>query len=79
MTPTPEPHICPQGIRVVEARFGVVLSKKGGIVAKLLPIFNLGGGGIIGDGKQYLSWVSLRDAVKVRPGMLAFGGGDKHK
>lgn len=33
---------------MVEARFGVVLSKEGGIVKKLLPIFNLGGGGIIG-------------------------------
>ena len=33
---------------MVEARFGVVLSKEGGIIKKLLPIFNLGGGGIIG-------------------------------
>ena len=51
---------------MVNARFGVVLSKQGGIIKKLLPIFNLGGGGIIGDGRQYLSWVSLRDAVRVR-------------
>jgi len=49
----------------VNARFGVVLSKEGGIVAKLLPIFNLGGGGVIGGGDQYLSWVSKRDVVKV--------------
>ncbi|EWM29457.1 nucleoside-diphosphate sugar epimerase [Nannochloropsis gaditana] len=53
-----------RGIRVVNARFGVVLSKEGGIIKKLLPIFQLGGGGIIGDGQQYLSWISLTDAVR---------------
>lgn len=53
-----------RGIRVVNARFGVVLSKEGGIIKKLLPIFQLGGGGIIGDGQQYLSWISLIDAVR---------------
>jgi uncharacterized protein (TIGR01777 family) len=50
--------------RVVNARFGVVLSKKGGALAKLLPIFLLGGGGILGSGKQYFSWVSLPDVVQ---------------
>ena len=49
--------------RVVNARLGVVLSKKGGILAKLLPIFSLGGGGILGDGKQYFSWITLDDVV----------------
>jgi len=53
-----------RGIRVVNARFGVVLSKEGGIIKKLLPIFQLGGGGVIGNGQQYLSWVSLTDAVR---------------
>jgi hypothetical protein len=53
-----------RGIRVVNARFGVVLSKQGGIIKKLLPIFQLGGGGVIGNGQQYLSWVSLTDAVR---------------
>jgi NAD dependent epimerase/dehydratase family enzyme len=64
---------------VVNTRFGVVLSKQGGIVAKLLPIFFLGGGGVIGDGRQYLSWVTLRDAVRVRwlgrGHLLLFAGG----
>ena len=50
----------------MNARFGVILAKEAGILAKLGPIFLLGGGGVIGDGKQYFSWVSLRDAVKVR-------------
>lgn len=49
--------------RVVRARFGVVLAAGGGALAKLLPIFQLGGGGIIGSGSQYFSWISARDAV----------------
>jgi hypothetical protein len=49
------------GIRVVLARIGAVLSPKAGALAKLLPIFSAGGGGRIGDGKQYFSWVSIDD------------------
>lgn len=51
------------GIRVVHLRLGMVLSPKGGALAKMLPPFKLGGGGIIGDGKQYWSWVTLDDVV----------------
>lgn len=50
------------GIRVVAARIGAVLSPRAGALAKLLPIFSAGGGGRIGDGKQYFSWVSIDDA-----------------
>ncbi len=50
------------GIRVVHARIGAVLTPKGGALAKLLPIFSAGGGGRVGDGKQYFSWVSIDDA-----------------
>ncbi|MBX2860205.1 MAG: TIGR01777 family oxidoreductase [Vampirovibrio sp.] len=50
-------------VRVVHARFGVVLSPKGGALAQMLPIFQLGGGGPLGNGKQYLSWVALDDVV----------------
>jgi uncharacterized protein len=49
--------------RTVCIRNGVVLSKKGGLLAKLAPLFNLGGGGNIGSGQQGLSWVSVDDAV----------------
>lgn len=49
---------------MVNARFGVVFSKEGGLIKKLYPLFALGGGGVIGSGNQYLSWVSLRDAVR---------------
>jgi uncharacterized protein (TIGR01777 family) len=52
------------GIRVVNARTGVVLSTKAGALSKMLPIFQLGGGGNIGDGKQYMSWISLDDEIK---------------
>ena len=51
------------GIRVVNLRFGVVLSPNGGALAKMLLPFKLGVGGVIGDGKQYMSWVALDDAV----------------
>ncbi len=51
------------GVRVVHARLGVVLSKDGGALQKMLPIFQMGGGGIIGSGKQYMSWITLDDVV----------------
>jgi uncharacterized protein (TIGR01777 family) len=51
------------GIRVVHTRFGVVLSPKGGALGTTLPIFKLGGGGRIGSGRQYWSWVALDDVV----------------
>lgn len=51
------------GIRVVTARTGVVISAKGGAFGRILPIFRLGLGGRIGSGKQFWSWVGLRDYV----------------
>lgn len=50
-------------IRVVNTRFGIILSRKGGALAKLLLPFQLGLGGIIGNGKQIMSWISLDDVV----------------
>ena len=50
-------------IRVVHPRFGLVLSTKGGALARTLPIFRLGGGGRIGSGRQWWSWVALDDVV----------------
>jgi uncharacterized protein (TIGR01777 family) len=52
-----------RGVRTVRLRFGVVLAREGGALAKMLPIFRLGLGGRLGDGRQWLSWVSLDDAV----------------
>jgi uncharacterized protein len=51
------------GVRVVHPRFGIVLSTEGGALGTTLPIFKLGGGGKIGSGRQYWSWVSLDDVV----------------
>lgn len=52
-----------RGTRVVHARFGVVLSREGGALAKMLTPFKLGLGGRLGSGQQYMSWVGLQDAV----------------
>ena len=51
------------GIRVIQARLGIVLSRRGGALAKMLLPFRLGMGGKIGNGRQYVSWISLEDAV----------------
>ncbi|WP_257454601.1 TIGR01777 family oxidoreductase [Archangium lipolyticum] len=51
------------GIRVVHLRLGVVLSSRGGALAKMLPAFLAGGGGRIGDGQQWMSWVSIEDVI----------------
>ena len=53
------------GIRVVLLRFGVILSPNGGALAKMLTPFKMGVGGILGSGKQYMSWVTLDDVVAV--------------
>ncbi|HKQ61280.1 MAG TPA: TIGR01777 family oxidoreductase, partial [Candidatus Polarisedimenticolaceae bacterium] len=51
------------GIRVVRLRIGVVLSGRGGALARMLPPFRLGLGGRIGDGRQVMSWIALDDLV----------------
>lgn len=53
------------GIRVVHLRFGVVLSPRGGALKKQLPLFQLGAGGALGDGTQWLSFIGLDDALDV--------------
>ena len=53
------------GIRVVHLRIGVVLSQRGGALAKMLLPFKLGAGGNIGSGKQYMSWIELDDLVSI--------------
>jgi uncharacterized protein (TIGR01777 family) len=52
------------GVRVVRLRSGVVLSAHGGALARQLPLFRLGVGGRLGDGRQWLSWISLSDEVR---------------
>lgn len=52
------------GIRVVNMRIGVVLSPDGGALSKMLPPFQVGLGGNIGDGKQFMSWISIDDLAR---------------
>ncbi|MDE2485066.1 MAG: TIGR01777 family oxidoreductase [candidate division NC10 bacterium] len=54
-----------KGIRVVHLRFGMVLSPSGGAMAKLLPPFKKGLGGVLGTGRQYVSWIALDDLLGV--------------
>jgi uncharacterized protein (TIGR01777 family) len=51
------------GIRVVHPRVGIVLSAEGGALGTTLPIFKLGGGGRIGSGGQYWSWIAIDDVI----------------
>ena len=51
------------GIRVVNARSGMILSPRGGALAKMLLPFKLCVGGVVGSGRQYWSWISLDDVV----------------
>ncbi len=53
------------GIRCVFLRTGVVLSRHGGALAKLLPPFKAGLGGRVGNGRQMMSWVALEDLVRI--------------
>jgi uncharacterized protein len=52
------------GLRVVQLRSGVVLSRAGGMLRPLLPPFRLGLGARMGAGSQYLSWISIADHVR---------------
>ena len=49
------------GIRVVRLRIGIVLEKGGGALAKMLPPFQLGLGGPLGSGRQWMSWIHRED------------------
>jgi len=65
-----------QGVRVVNLRFGIVLSPAGGALGKMLLPFRLGAGGVVGSGRQWWSWVALDDALGairhalVTPGLI---------
>ena len=53
------------GMRVAKVRTGLVLGTDGGALPKLLPIFKLGGGGIVASGKQWYSWIHIDDQVGI--------------
>ena len=62
------------GIRVVSLRIGIVLAAEGGALAKMLPLFRLGVGGRLGDGKQWMPWIHIDDIV----GLLRFAAANDH-
>lgn len=53
------------GARVVIPRIGIVLAKEGGALAKMLTPFSFGLGGAVGGGNQWMSWISLRDLIRL--------------
>lgn len=57
-----------KGIRVVNLRFGIILSPNGGALGKMLLPFKMGAGGILGSGQQWMSWIALDDVL----GTIAF-------
>ena len=59
------------GVRVVHARIGVVLAKHGGALPKMHPAFRLGLGGVLGNGRQWWSWISLRDVVSAIQSLIS--------
>ncbi|MGH3579252.1 MAG: TIGR01777 family oxidoreductase, partial [Mycobacterium sp.] len=52
------------GTRVVLARTGLVLAASGGALRRLRPLFSVGLGARLGNGRQYMSWISLEDEVR---------------
>jgi hypothetical protein len=53
------------GIRVVLARFGIILARRGGALPQMMMPFYVFAGGRVGSGKQWMSWVSLEDVVGI--------------
>ena len=57
--------------RVINLRTGLVLSAQGGALKKMLPAFDFGMGGILGDGEQWMSWIHIDDLVRMILFMIA--------
>jgi len=62
-----------RGIRVVILRIGLVLAAEGGLLPRMLPIFKLGLGARLGDGRQWMSWIALVDLLAVIDRVLEDG------
>lgn len=54
-----------KGIRIVNLRFGMVLSSKGGALKQMLPVFKWGLGGKMGAGNQWMSWIDIDDLIRI--------------
>ena len=53
-----------QGHRVIVGRFAPVIGKQGGLLAPMLPVFRAGLGGVLGSGKQWMSWIHIHDLCR---------------
>lgn len=53
------------GVRVAVIRTGVAIGKDGGALKKMLPIFKLGAGGPVGNGRQFMSWIHVEDLAQM--------------
>lgn len=62
------------GIRTVRTRFGLILDPSGGALAKMLPVFRLGLGARLGSGRQWVSWISLTDVLRILHHAIASDG-----
>jgi uncharacterized protein (TIGR01777 family) len=62
------------GTRVVLVRTGLVLSPSGGMLSRIKPLFSLGLGARLGNGKQYMPWISLEDEIRAL--LFAIGHAD---
>ncbi|MBI5150939.1 MAG: TIGR01777 family protein [Candidatus Omnitrophica bacterium] len=58
------------GIRIIHMRLGLVLTKNGGVLAKMLPVFKMGLGGMLGSGRQIVSWVALEEIPPIVEHMI---------
>lgn len=63
------------GLRAAMIRTGIVLDARGGALAKMLPPFRLGLGGIVGSGRQWCSWIHIDDLVGIYASVLLEGDG----
>ena len=62
------------GARVVSLRFGIVLAAHGGALPQIVLPFKLGAGGRLGDGRQWMSWITLREVTNIVQFALATSG-----
>lgn len=66
--------IARENVRVVRLRIGLVLGVEGGMLARLLTPFEFGGGGVLGSGRQWMSWIERDDLVRVIARAIADDG-----
>lgn len=65
------------GVRVCIVRTGLVISPRGGFLARMKPPFRFGLGARIGNGKQYMSWIHIEDMVRALMFLIGDDGGDE--